>query len=215
MNQGNAHVDKQTYRLNPTGASSLCFWKTNTFEIPADMLVVSDDDFSETLLNGYTDDPYFKLLHDLRQIDSVELPEGFVLTQGSTQEFADHINACYEREGVTEEELGQYKTRSVYDADLWICIRETPGMNVVASGIAELDRDMREGSLEWIQVSERYRRLGHGKCIVNALLSRLKDNADFVTVSGRVNNETQPERLYEQCGFSNKVIWHILTRICW
>jgi hypothetical protein len=54
--------------------------------------------------------------------------------------------------------------------------------------------------------------MGLGQCIVNELLSRLKDKADFVTVSGRVNNETQPERLYEQCGFSNKKNWHVLTR---
>ena len=205
-------MDKQTYLLNPTGASSLCFWKTNSFDIPMHMRVVSDDDFSDSLLNDYTDEPYFKLLHDLTHIDRVALPEGFVMTQGSTGEFAAHINACYEREGVTVEELEQYKARPVYDADLWICIRDTSNMNVVASGIAELDRDIREGSLEWIQVSDGYRHMGIGQCIVNELLSRLQDKADFVTVSGRVNNETRPEKLYEQCGFTDKTIWHIMTR---
>ena len=205
-------MDKQTYLLNPTGASSLCFWKTNSFDIPMHMRVVSDNDFSDSLLNDYTDEPYFKLLHDLTHIDRVALPEGFVMTQGSTGEFAAHINAAYEREGVTVEELEQYQARPVYDADLWICIRDISSMKVVASGIAELDRDIREGSLEWIQVSDGYRRLGLGKCTVNELLSRLKGKADFVTVSGRVNNETQPERLYERCGFTNKTLWHILTR---
>lgn len=205
-------MDKQTYLFNPTGASSLSFWKTNAFDIPAHMRVVSDDDFSEALLHDYTDEPYFKLLHDLKKIDTIELPEGFVMTQGSTGEFAAHINACYEREGVTVKELEQYQARPVYDANLWICIRDTSSMDVVASGIAELDRDIREGTLEWIQVSNDYRHTGLGSCIVNELLSRLKGKADFVTVSGRVNNETQPEKLYEQCGFSDKTIWHILTR---
>ncbi len=205
-------MDRQTYLLDPTGTSPLCFWKTNTYKIPSNMRVVSDDDFSDTLLSNYTDEPYFKLLHNLRQVDTVELPGGFVMTQCSTLELAAHINVCYEHEGVTAEELDQYQNRSVYDADLWICIRDKSGMNVVASGIAELDRDIREGSLEWIQVSDGYRRLGLGKYIVNELLSRLKDEADFVTVSGRVNNETRPEKLYEQCGFSDKTIWHILTR---
>lgn len=205
-------MDKQTYLLNPTGASSLCFWKTNAFDIPAHILVVSDDDFSDSLLNDYTDEPYFKLLHDLTHIDRVALPEGFVMTQGSTGEFAAHINAAYEHEGVTVKELEQYKARPVYDPDLWICIRDTSSMDVVASGIAELDRDIREGTLEWIQVSNDYRHTGLGSCIVNELLSRLKGKADFVTVSGRVNNETRPERLYERCGFTDNTIWHILTR---
>jgi ribosomal protein S18 acetylase RimI-like enzyme len=205
-------MDKQTYLLNPTGASSLCFWKTNSFDIPVHMRVVSDDDFSDSLLNDYTDEPYFKLLHDLTHIDRVALPEGFVMTQGSTGEFAAHINAAYEHEGVTVKELEQYKARPVYDPDLWICIRDTSSMDVVASGIAELDRDIREGTLEWIQVSNDYRHTGLGSCIVNELLSRLKGKADFVTVSGRVNNETRPERLYERCGFTDNTIWHILTR---
>ncbi|HHW93372.1 MAG TPA: GNAT family N-acetyltransferase [Clostridiaceae bacterium] len=204
-------MEKQTYLLNPTGASSLCFWKTNAFDIPAHMRVVSDDDFSENLLKNYTDDLYFKLLHKLKHIDAIALPEGFVVTQGSTEEFAAHINAAYEHEGVTVEELEQYRARPVYDGDLWICIRDTSSMKVVASGIAELDRDIGEGSLEWIQVSEGYRQIGLGSCIVNELLSRLKDNAEFVTVSGRVNNETRPEKLYEQCGFYDKTLWHILT----
>lgn len=205
-------MDKQTYLFNPTGASSLCFWKTNTFKTSANIMIVSDEDFSANLLSDYTDEPYFKLLHDLRKIDNVDLPEGFVMTQGNTEEFAAHINTAYETEGVTTEELEQYKTRPVYDADLWICIRDTSSMDVVASGIAELDLEIGEGSLEWIQVSNDYRHMGLGQCIVNELLSRLKDKADFVTVSGRVNNETQPERLYEQCGFSNKKNWHVLTR---
>lgn len=190
----------------------MCFWKTNSFDIPVHMRVVSDDDFSDSLLNDYTDEPYFKLLHDLTHIDRVALPEGFVMTQGSTGEFAAHINAAYEHEGVTVKELEQYKARPVYDPDLWICIRDTSSMDVVASGIAELDRDIREGTLEWIQVSNDYRHTGLGSCIVNELLSRLKSKADFVTVSGRVNNETRPERLYERCGFTDNTIWHILTR---
>jgi len=74
------------------------------------MMIVSDEDFSANLLSDYTDEPYFKLLHDLRKIDNVDLPEGFVMTQGNTEEFAAHINTAYETEGVTTEELEQYKT---------------------------------------------------------------------------------------------------------
>ncbi len=65
--------------------------------------------------------------------------------------------------------------------------------------------------MDWIQVSADYRGLGLGQEIVNELLRSLKDKADFVTVSGRVNNITKPEHLYEKCGFVSKAVWHILT----
>lgn len=83
---------------------------------------------------------------------------------------------------------------------------------IAASGIAELDAEIGEGVLEWIQVSPAYRRRGLGEAIVRELLGRLKPMADFVTVSGRMNNETRPELLYKKCGFGDMVIWHVLMR---
>jgi hypothetical protein len=41
-------------------------------------------------------------------------------------------------------------------------------------------------------------------------LRRLKEKPSFVTVSGRINNKTKPEKLYESCGFEDKVLWYIL-----
>ena len=81
-----------------------------------------------------------------------------------------------------------------------------------ASGIAELDTDIKEGILEWIQVSPEYRGKGLGKFIVNELLWRMRDKADFVTVSGKVDNPTNPRELYKTCGFADEEIWHVLRK---
>ncbi len=83
---------------------------------------------------------------------------------------------------------------------------------LVASGIAGLDQNIGEGILEWIQVSPAYRRRGLGRYLVCELLSRMDGKADFVTVSGQVDNQSRPELLYESCGFQDRVVWHILTR---
>ena len=48
--------------------------------------------------------------------------------------------------------------------------------------------------------------------LVNELLTRLQGKADFVTVSGKVDNVTKPEMLYRKCGFKGDDIWHILTK---
>ena len=54
-----------------------------------------------------------------------------------------------------------------------------------ALGIAEIDRNVPEGSLEWIQVLPSIKGKGLGKVLVLELLHRLKARADFTTVSGR------------------------------
>ena len=113
---------------------------------------------------------------------------------------------------MTVEELRSYMNHPVYVPKLWIAVRELENGTIAASGIAEYDRRIGEGILEWIQVSPEYRRRGLGKYIVKELLYRMKGKADFVTVSGKVKNKTNPLALYEHCGFSEKVIWHVLSK---
>jgi hypothetical protein len=45
--------------------------------------------------------------------------------------------------------------------------------------------------------------------IVNELIYRLSKIADFITVSGRVDNNSNPFRLYKSCGFVGNDIWYI------
>lgn len=95
---------------------------------------------------------------------------------------------------------------------MWICLYDVRNARIVATGIAEYDDTAKEGSLDWIQVSEEYRSQGFGKVIVCELLNRLLGKADFVTVAGRVDKQSKPELLYQRCGFRNKAIWHVLKR---
>lgn len=78
--------------------------------------------------------------------------------------------------------------------------------------MAELDAEIKEGILEWIQVSPEYRGKGLGKFVVNELLWRMKDKAEFATVSGKVNNSTNPRGLYIACGFFGEEIWHVMRK---
>ena len=101
----------------------------------------------------------------------------------------------------------------VFKKELWIFIEDDRTKENVALGIAELDQEVREGMLEWIQVLPSYRRRGLGCEIVNKLLFNMKPYADFVTVSGQVDNNTKPEKLYRLCGFVGNDIWHIIRKI--
>lgn len=205
-------MEKEIYLANPCKASSLPFWKTNQIAIPENMMIMLEEELQNIDTREYSDERYFKLVHYMNDIARPDLDGRYELACCGFCEYASHIAVCYDDVGISSEELARYQKHQVYDKDLWIAVREREQNTIVASGIAEFDADIKEGILEWIQVSPRYRGKGLGKYIVKELLWRMKDKADFVTVSGKVDNKTKPELLYRNCGFVGDVVWHILRK---
>ena len=192
-------VTLEEYLKDPCKASSLPFKKAKMFPPPEGISLVHG-----TPSDHFSGEGYFRLLHSMENITRPTLPEGFVLENVDVTLLKDHINSCYRDLSVTEEQL------ACYDKVLTVVIvNETTGC-IVASGIAELDAEVREGYLEWIQVSREYRRKGLGSFVVKELLWRMKDGADFVTVSGRPDDESNPEGLYRACGFTGDDVWYLV-----
>lgn len=205
-------MEKEVYLANPCKASSLPFWKTNLVNIPENMRIVLEEDLQSIIAQEYTEEQYFKLLHRMTDIEKPVLDSGYELACCDTAVYAEHIAVCYDDIGISGEELASYQMHTVYDRELWIAVKECGQNTVVASGIAEVDTDIKEGILEWIQVSPDYRGRGLGKFVVRELLWRMKDKADFVTVSGKVDNLTNPRDLYKACGFYGEEIWHVMKK---
>lgn len=199
------------YLQNPCRASSLPYWKTERLVIPAQLDILRDDAFVPDRCRG-ADEPYFKMIHDLRGIGRPTLPARFACVPCSIDGFADHIRACYADVGISPKELRAYREHPVFDPDLWIAVAERESRTIVATGIAELDARIGEGILEWIQVSPAYRRQGLGAYVVCELLRRMQGRAQFATVCGRVHSPSNPFSLYTACGFRDPVIWHVVTR---
>ena len=199
------------YLANPCSASSLPFWKTERMRLPETVTVIRDDCFSGCRRDE-VDEQYFKLMHDLKTIAEPAIPEGFGIDECGLDDYVQHINSCYSREHITVEELQEYRSHPVYRQDLWIAVADSGKGGIVATGIAELDARIGEGILEWIQVSPGYRHMGLGSYLVCELLKRMREEARFVTVSGRLESESDPFRLYRSCGFKNPVIWHIVRK---
>ena len=176
------------------------------------MKILHQEEYNDAENQHFVDEPYFRLIHNLKGLAKPVLPQGYSLCNATLSEYATHISSCYEEIGITEEELQRYTLRHVYDAALWLAVMETHTGTIVATGIAELDREIGEGVLEWIQVSQRHRGKGLGRYVVSELLRRLKNKAGFATVSGQCNNATNPEMLYRKCGFSGNDVWHILRK---
>ena len=211
--EDNHMLTKEQYLANPCKASSIPYWKAKSITIPDGMKILHQEEYNDAENQHFVDEPYFRLIHNLKGLAKPVLPQGYSLCTATLFEYAAHINSCYEGIGITEEELRSHTLRPVYDTALWLAVRETHTDTIVATGIAELDREIGEGVLEWIQVSHGHRGKGLGRYIVLELLRRMKDKVDFATVSGQCNNATNPEKLYRKCGFTGNDVWHILRKV--
>ena len=204
----------EAYKENPCGILSIPHWKNKYICIPGNMRIVHDTDYIEEDYRDYHDEPYFRLYHALVGIQTITLDDISIVTakQDDIPLFVDVINQSYTDMSVTFEQLKGYTQTEVFCPELWIYAVDNVTSCIVGCGIADFDKEVHEGILEWIQVMPAYRGKGIGQLIVNELLKRMTGIADFATVSGKVNNPTSPEMLYRKCGFVGKDIWHILTK---
>ncbi len=158
---------------------------------------------------------YFKLYHDHNIIQISNLDSNFYFSEVQEtdfQEVAQFINDNYEKINVSKEQVQLWTKSKVFDHKLWIWIKHKTTDAKAALGIAEIDKQLGEGSLEWIQVDENYRGRGLGKALVNELLSQISKTGCFTSVAGEVDNLTNPEQLYRACGFKGEQIWHFYSK---
>ena len=206
-------ITKEQYIKNPCGVCSTAFWKNTFFQKPDEIQIIHENEIS-SLDNSDNITRYFRLFHNMESINTVEINEGFyfqtvhIMTQEEI--VADVINLCYEDIEVTTEQVNEWTKYSVFNNELWVFVYEEGSESPVALGIADFDKEIKEGSLEWIQVIPEKRGLGLGQAIVKELLYRLKAKADFITVSGLSDDNSNPESLYRKCGFTGDDIWCVI-----
>ncbi|XMB67907.1 GNAT family N-acetyltransferase [Mycoplasmatota bacterium zrk1] len=160
-----------------------------------------------------TSTKYFKLIHILKKISSVDESLTFkkVELPKDIPDIVNIIRTCYENLHVNEEIVNKWTTHPTYNSNLWIWILDK-NKDKMALGIAEFDKESKEGALEWIQVYPEYQGKGLGRSLVNYLLLNLRNKAKFVTVSGEIDNITKPEKLYRKCGFTGDAVWHLFKK---
>ena len=202
------------YLNNPCGTLSIPYWKAKNIVIPPDMKILHDKDFREDILSDYTDEKYFRLYHNLKGIPKIT-NDDFEITTATRKDIksiVQIINDSYTDISVNKNLIKSYTQTPVFNEALWIMVKEKATGIYVGCGIADFDTEAKELILEWIQVLPQYRGKKIGQLIVTELLFRMKDVADFATVSGKVDNVTKPEILYRKCGFTGNDVWHILHK---
>ena len=202
------------------------FWRRDRDQDPD--LLIPVDDLSLALIHQdhYDGFPahlfsrqksYFRLIHQSQSRGkSTVVPKGFIFQEVKPEvEIADvaaFIDECYPDIKPTDDTVRSWMAHISYDPRLWFWVMDESKELPAGLGIAEIDQEIGEGSLEWVQVHPNYRGKGIGECLVIELISRLSGRVEFTTVSGEVGNKTNPEALYRRCGFQGSDIWWLLTR---
>lgn len=203
-------LSKEQYLKDPCRYASLPFYKLNKYKMPQHIKVIHEDDF-----NGeFKSEPFFRLIHFMKKLADVHVPEGYSLEtldlckSENLQALSDMISNAYDHERLPVSQMEAMIQADTFDKNLWIVVKKDS--EIVASAISEFDPSLKEGVLEWIQVLPNYKHKGLGTLIVCASLLELSKKADFVTVSGRINNGDNPINLYKKCGFEGSDIWHVV-----
>ena len=207
-------ISLEDYLQNPCATLSIPYWKAKNITIPEHMQIVHDCCFVMDLLYDYTDEPYFRLYHNMQELKKPILQDYDIVTvtANDIDTIVSIINNSYTDLQVSAEQMKSYTKTPAYCQELWILVKEQSTGAYVGCGIADFDAQAEELILEWIQVLPQYRGKNIGTAIVSELLWRGRKFAKFATVSGKVNNITNPEALYRKCGFVGDDVWHILTK---
>lgn len=165
---------------------------------------------ADTVAVFLTRQPYFRLLHDHQTITSFPLPAGMTFSPINPETDAPAVRD-FLGEGI--ERVDAWREHRAFAPDLWLWAidREVP----VGFVVAEFDPDVREASLEWVQVAPSHRGQRVGAALVAELLRRTAERASFTTVSGAMEfkDRENPGGYFRRFGFSGQDVWWLLGRV--
>ena len=115
----------QDYLRDPCGTLSIPYWKNKTVQVPNFMRIVHARDYDTDAFAEYTDEPYFRLKHDLHDIPLAD--KRFICRTAGEDDLplmAEIINRSYTDLSVTVEQLQGYRNTPAFAPDLWIIVQD-------------------------------------------------------------------------------------------
>lgn len=209
-----AILTRTEYLQDPCRTSAIPFWRCFDYELPAGVEVIHEEEIGKIDIDKRRQAVrYFRLFHRLDWMPScIQSKAELLIAPRQTADFAAMINAAYADLQVSEAQLLQLQKQASFDPKGWLLAKDKQTGLPLACGIAALDRETQEISLEWIQVLPQARWQGIGRDLVIQLLLNLKDQARFATVSGKLDGAHSPEKFYRKCGFTGNDVWYIVRK---
>lgn len=199
---------KEEYLKNPCRTLSIPYWKHMMINKNPNIDIYHHEEHVD--LNRYKRvDKYFRMTHHLnRPYEKSDIILEIDIEK-DLEALVNHINHCYQHENIliSMDDVKRWKSNQVFDPKAWIKI--VKNHKIIASGIADFDETLKEGIIEWVQVDPDYQGMGYGREILRSLIAILQEKADFITVSGHLDNKKNPKVLYEKLGFEGNDVWYI------
>ena len=207
-------ISLEQYVKNPCGLLSIPYYKARRMGTPAGVRVVHARDFHGDVADDETDTPYFRLRHDLHALDQSALPGAYrmgTLDRHHAAQLAALLETCYQGLTLTPEAAEAMRTEAFAFASAQLGAWTRAG-TLVGCCLGTFDAQAREGVVDWLAVHPLHRRKGIARALVNACVEAYIGYADFMTVSGQVDNPSHPEAVYRKCGFTGGDVWHVLVQ---
>lgn len=165
---------------------------------------------ADTVAGFLTRQPYFRLLHNHQTITSLPLPPGITFAPITPETDAPAVRD-FLGEGI--ERVDAWREHRTFAPDLWLWAVDDGVPVGFAAG--EFDPDVREASIEWVQVAPSCQGRGIGAALVSELLRRAAERASFTTVSGPMEfkDRENPGGYFRRFGFSGQDVWWLLGRV--
>lgn len=72
--EDNDMLTKEQYLANPCKAASIPYWKAKSVTVPDSMKILHQDEYDDAGHPQYIDEPYFRMIHDLKGLSKPVLP---------------------------------------------------------------------------------------------------------------------------------------------
>ena len=229
-------MDVKKYLKDPCNSLSMPYWKYKKTSTRSDTMIVHDSKFDPVLYRDWHDTLQFRMKHDLVYLTSKKINENFffeTVDEESLEDVIAVINQTDKEIEITKKDLNHWKSEESFCKELWILVynkkifHRIKGKKVtydevgnkidnkkylpVGLMISNFDQTIKEASIELLEIIPSYRKLGLKESLVRESLFRISEIADFVTVSGKMENSQEYE-FYKNLGFTGDAVWHILKK---
>ncbi len=224
----------EKYINDPINTLAIPYWKHSKTAIRKDMMYVSKENYDETLYRDFDDVLYLRLQHNLLNLKLGKFSGNFFVRSFKRNEnlyIHQLINECYDLEIskdyvdklIKDETFNDILCVFLYNSKVYTIDNNLPKKNnkekhsnrvykPIGLVIAQFDLKTEEASIEWLCVQEKYRNKGLGKLLIEEVLLRISNVAEFATVTFPLDNQYHLESLFRNAGFTGNAVWHMLKK---
>jgi ribosomal protein S18 acetylase RimI-like enzyme len=129
-------------------------------------------------------------------VKGIEIIEASPIQEAT--EIASVLNRCYAVNTFTPGTIIEGTKGEAYCPYLWLWAVDTTNGAKAGIFITDVDPEIREANLDWIQLLPEYRGKRIGEALISETLSRLRGKADMAYVG---TLDERAARFYRKCGF--------------